>query len=137
MTKLKGRSPALARIYDNSNKLDSQLTIISNLLSTGDVETEEIINATNIAWDINHQVSIDISEAVDESSAKQLNHLQADSSVEKEDIKDDFGDIDSMMAGMMYLAASDFSHVELERLLGVTRNLISAVEKKITPLLAD
>lgn len=137
MTKLKGRSPALARIYDNSNKLDSQLTIISHLLSTGDVETEELISATNIAWDINHQVSIDIAEAVEENNAEQLNHLQVSPSVEKEDIKDDFGDIDSMMAGMMYLAASDFSHVELERLLGVTRNLISAVENKITPLLAD
>ncbi|EKN3611452.1 hypothetical protein [Yersinia enterocolitica] len=137
MTKLKGRSPALARIYDNSNKLDSQLTIISHLLSTGDVETEELISATNIAWDINHQIGSDISEAIDGNSAEQFNHLQASFSVEKEDIKDDFGDIDSMMAGMMYLAASDFSHVELERLLGVTRNLISAVEKKITPLLAD
>ncbi|HFI1933903.1 TPA: hypothetical protein ACGPMY_004363 [Yersinia enterocolitica] len=137
MTKLKGRSPALARIYDNSNKLDSQLTIISHLLSTSDVETEELISATNIAWDINHQIGSDISEAIDGNSAEQFNHLQASFSVEKEDIKDDFGDIDSMMAGMMYLAASDFSHVELERLLGVTRNLISAVEKKITPLLAD
>lgn len=82
MTKLKGRSPALARIYDNSNKLDSQLTIISHLLSTGDVETEELISATNIAWDINHQIGSDISEAIDGNSAEQLNHLQASPSVE-------------------------------------------------------
>ncbi len=137
MTKPIGRSPALARIYDNSNKLDSQLTIIGQLIETNGAEPQELIHAVSIAWDVNHQVSIDIAEAVEESNAEQLNHLQASPSVEKEDIKDDFGDIDSMMAGMMYLAASDFSHVELERLLGVTRNLISAVEKKITPLLAD
>ncbi|MCB5320225.1 hypothetical protein LH413_22345 [Yersinia massiliensis] len=137
MTKLKGRSPALARIYDNSNKLDSQLTIISHLLSTGDVETEELISATNIAWDINHQVSIDIAEAVEESNAEQLNHLQASPSVEKEDIKADFGEIDSMLAGMQYLTASGFSHGDLENLLGVTRTLISSLEKKVDQLLAD
>ncbi|EOV7029550.1 hypothetical protein ACQIBV_003151 [Yersinia enterocolitica] len=137
MTKLKGRSPALARIYDNSNKLDSQLTIISHLLSTGDVETEELISATNIAWDINHQVSIDIAEAVEESNAEQLNHLQASPSVEKEDIKADFGEIDSMLAGMQYLTASGFSPGDLENLLGVTRTLMFSLEKKTLPLLAD
>ncbi|EPB4209351.1 hypothetical protein ACROQ8_003401 [Yersinia enterocolitica] len=137
MNKLKGRSPALARIYDNSNKLDSQLTIISHLLSTGDVETEELISATNIAWDINHQVSIDIAEAADENSAKQLNHLQVSPSVEKEDIKSDFSEIDSMLAGMQYLTASGFSPGDLDNLIGVTRTLISSLEKKMLPLLAD
>lgn len=137
MTKLKGRSPALARIYDNSNKLDSQLTIISHLLSTGDVETEELISATNIAWDINHQVSIDIAEAVEESNAEQLNHLQDDSSVEKEDVKSYFGEIDSMLAGMQYLTASGFSPGDLENLIGVTRTLMFSLEKKTLPLLAD
>ena len=137
MTKLKGRSPALMRIYDNSNKLDSQLTIIPHLLSTGDVETEELISATNIAWDINHQIGSDISEAIDGNSAEQLNHLQASPSVEKEDIKADFGEIDSMLAGMQYLTASGFSSGDLENLIGVTRNLISSLENKITPLLAD
>lgn len=58
-------NPALSRIYDNSNKLDSQLTIISNLLSTGDVEKQEIIHAANIAWDINHQIGTDIPEVID------------------------------------------------------------------------
>lgn len=137
MNKLKGRSPALARIYDNSNKLDSQLTIISHLLSTGDVETEDLIRATNIAWDINHRVSNDIPEAIDGNSAEQLNHLQASPSVEKEDIKADFGEIDSMLAGMQYLTASGFSHGDLENLLGVTRTLMSSLEKKVDQLLAD
>ncbi|EKN4075483.1 hypothetical protein ACMVCI_003538 [Yersinia enterocolitica] len=137
MNKLKGRSPALARIYDNSNKLDSQLTIISHLLSTGDVETEELISATNIAWDINHQIGSDISEAIDGNSAEQFNHLQASFSVEKEDIKDDFGEIDSMLAGMQYLTASGFSPGDLENLLGVTRTLMSSLEKKVEQLLAD
>ncbi|HHG9959549.1 TPA: hypothetical protein ACPZLH_000667 [Yersinia enterocolitica] len=137
MTKLKGRSPALARIYDNSNKLDSQLTIISHLLSTGDVETEDLIRATNIAWDINHRVSNDITEAIDGNSAEQLNHLQTSPSVEKEDIKADFGEIDSMLAGMQYLTASGFSSGDLENLIGVTRTLISSLEKKTLPLLAD
>ncbi|EOY6982321.1 hypothetical protein ACROTH_000766 [Yersinia enterocolitica] len=137
MTKLQGLSPALARIYDNSNKMDSQLTIISQSLSTGEVETEDLINATNIAWDINHQVSIDISEAADENSAKQLNHLQVSPSVEKEDIKSDFSEIDSMLAGMQYLTASGFSPGDLDNLIGVTRTLISSLEKKMLPLLAD
>lgn len=135
--KKKSISPALSRIYDNNNKLDSQLAIISHLLSTGDVETEELINATNIAWDINNQVSIDISEAIHENSAEQLNHLQASPSVEKEDIKAYFGEIDSMLAGMQYLTASGFSSGDLENLIGVTRTLISSLENKITPLLAD
>lgn len=137
MTKLKGRSPAIARIYDNSNKLDSQLTIISQLIETNGAEPQELIRAVNIAWDINHQVSVDIAEAVEEGNAEQLNHLQADSSVEKEDIKSDFSEIDSILAGMQYLTASGFSPGDLENIIGVTRALMSSLEKKTLSLLAD
>ncbi len=140
MTKIKGRSPALARTYDNSNKLDSQLTIIGQLIETNGAEPQELIHAVSIAWDINHQVSIDISEAVEEmarSNAEQSNHLQASPFVEKEDIKADFGEIDSMLAGMQYLTASGFSPGDLENLIGVTRTLMSSLEKKVDQLLAD
>ncbi|HDL6960491.1 TPA: hypothetical protein PXM37_004126 [Yersinia enterocolitica] len=137
MTKLKGRSPALARIHDNSNKLDSQLTIIGQLIETNGAEPQELIHAVSIAWDINNQVNLDIPEVVKESHAEQLNHLQASHSVEKEDIKSNFSEIDSMLAGMQYLTASGFSSGDLENLIGVTRTLISSLENKITPLLAD
>ncbi|HDL6674294.1 TPA: hypothetical protein PXJ49_003250 [Yersinia enterocolitica] len=55
------------------------------------------------------------------------------SDLENEDIKDDFEDIDSMM----FLNGSGYPHGDLDRLIGVTRTLISSLEKKITPLLAD
>lgn len=136
MTKLKGRSPAQSRIYDNSNKLDSQLTIIGSLLVTNGAERQEIIHAVGIAWDINHQISIDISEDINGSGTEQFNNIQASHSVDKEDIKPDFSEIDSMMAGMQYLTVSGFSPGDLENLLGVTRTLISSLEKKVDQLLA-
>ncbi|WP_145525716.1 hypothetical protein [Yersinia rohdei] len=136
MTNLKGRSPAQSRIYDNSNKLDSQLTIIGNLLETNGAERQEIIHAVNIAWDINNQISIDISEDINGSGTEQFNNLQASHSVDKEDIKPDFSEIDSMMAGMQYLTVSGFSPGDLENLLGVARTLMSSLEKKVDQLLA-
>lgn len=57
--------------------------------------------------------------------------------LEKEDIKDDFEDIDSMMSAVMFLNGSGYPHGDLDRLLGVTRTLISSLEKKIAPLLED
>ncbi|AOF14387.1 TPA: hypothetical protein PXM19_001790 [Yersinia enterocolitica] len=59
------------------------------------------------------------------------------SDLENEDIKDDFEDIDSMMSAMMFLNGSGYPHGDLDRLIGVTRTLMSSLEKKITPLLAD
>ncbi|OVZ98287.1 hypothetical protein CBW53_05015 [Yersinia frederiksenii] len=135
MTKLKGRSPAQSRIYDNSNKLDSQLTIIGSLLETNGAERQELIHAVNIAWDINEQIIRDILEDINGSGTEQFSNLQASPTVEKEDINFGFSEIDSMMAGMQYLTVSGFSPGDLENLLGVTRTLISSLEKKVDQLL--
>lgn len=134
-------SPALSRIYDNNNKLDSQLTIISQLLSTGDVENQEIISATNIAWDINHNISIDISEVINSGETEKINKSKFSPAVEREDIKEDikeaFSEIYSMMAGVMSLNGSGFTSGDLGNVLGVTLNIIYSLEKKMSPLLAD
>ncbi|CNL38858.1 Uncharacterised protein [Yersinia enterocolitica] len=134
-------SPVLSRMYDNNNKLDSQLTIISQLLSTGDVENQEIISATNIAWDINHNISIDISEVINSSETEKINKSKFSPIVEREDIKEDikeaFSEIYSMMAGVMSLNGSGFTSGDLGNVLGVTLNIIYSLEKKMSPLLAD
>lgn len=130
-------SPALSRIYDNNNKLDSQLTILSSLLSTNGAETQELIHAANIAWDINHKISCDIPNVLQEDNVDKITTQSDNLSIDKEDVSDIFRNIHSMFAALVHLNVSNFTSGDLDNVIGVTQLLVCDLEKKITPLLAD
>ncbi|QLJ67768.1 hypothetical protein HP437_22425 [Serratia marcescens] len=55
---------AARKLKDKNEKLDSLLTLISHALTKdGDgIESEEIKNCVNIAWDINHEICVGLCE---------------------------------------------------------------------------
>lgn len=55
---------AASKLKDKNEKLDSLLTLISHVLTKDGetIEPEEIKNCVNIAWDINHDIYVGLSE---------------------------------------------------------------------------